>query len=334
MSNYAPEEGSPAAAALKFIFKYSTARSSTLSCAIGMSIADIHAALAPAVEAGIIVACDVKTSSGDMKDYRPAGEAKLPAFNVVAKVEAAESKPTPTPAAAIMRELAQTQPAADPAAAAVCESVQVAAAESAPESTLQAAAPAAAAAPIATAKPVATRVRSRQADVLATLTAISPSQLTAAEISRRFPEASAAAIQQALNKLIAAGRVRTCKAETGKRGYFVPAGKAQKTPAGATAAAPTTERPATANKPHQEAAAPRSGEVQAVPTAVIQPDPVPVLRGHTEAANPFRCGVLSDGTLRIEGVETTFMGALELDSTQTTALVAYLRRLDMLGATA
>lgn len=299
-------------------FKYRTARSSTLSCAVGKSIADIHAALEPAVDAGLVVACDVTTPAGAMKDYRPAGEAKLPAFSIIAKVEANESRPAPTQAAAMMQELAQTvAPAADPAPAANTP-------EASPAAAL-------AAAPVVTAKPPATRVRSRQADILAKLTAISPSQLTASEVSGQFSDASPAAIQQALNKLTAAGRISTCKTASGKRGYFVPASAGRRKPAGATAAPPTVERSTAKNKPHREAAARRGGQAPSPAAAAVSCE---VAARFTVPDADARFGILSDGTLRIECVIDIDGNGILVSPGNTAALVAYLRKLDMLEGAA
>lgn len=138
------------------------------------------------------------------------------------------------------------------------------------------------------------------------------------------------AVYMTLRRAEKAGVVESVLVGKKQKAYLLPGGEGAETPAGAAAAPPPPKRSGSRNKSHQEATNRRSE----APAAVIQPAPVPTLRMPSVSADQFRFGLLSDGALRIEGAAPPVMGAVVLDPAQTNDLVAYLRKLDMLGGAA
>lgn len=78
MNDYTPRKGSAAAAAVEYLRKKGgPARSGEIAAAIGIEPKNVTAALAAAVEHGVLVACDVTApGSAPQKEYRLSGGGK------------------------------------------------------------------------------------------------------------------------------------------------------------------------------------------------------------------------------------------------------------------
>lgn len=295
-NTYAPEEDSAEARAIAFVLKHGMARTATISCAVGMDPSKVGQLLEPALKHGILVACDVTTPSGEAKEYRPAGKAKIPEF----KIKPAPANPPADPS-----------PAAQPTKSARQERAETMAKELNVKHVVPARADSSVP-PVRTrtkkaqvAKP-AVRVSGRQDQVLKVI-ADSKQTLTIDQIAQLMPDATRTAIKQACCKMENSGKLTAVVVKGRTKAFGVPEAKLP---------APVAHTPAAKKKPRPEA----------VSRSNVHSEPV--------VDDTFRCGILSDGALRLDGAFPIDGSGIVLDPKMTNVLVGYLRRLDMLGAQA
>ncbi|MDD5249674.1 MAG: hypothetical protein PHY45_11845 [Rhodocyclaceae bacterium] len=296
-TSYIPEEGSKEERAIAFVFKHGSARTPTLSCAVGIAPSDVDELMAPAVEHGLLTACDVTTPSGPAKEYRAAGTVKTSSFNptIFPKAPAAPAAQLPD------------MPAYKPETKGRAErAVQL-------EKELQVttAIPARRGAETSKAKPAAKATRSprgdRQKQVVDVL-ANRQAPTTVAELHALMPDATHHALARAVRKAEGKGALDSVGVGGRVRAYFVPgAGQVE------AKAKPAAEGQKTVAKVQKNA----------VPApAKLQPE---------TAIPPFRCGIYSDGALRLDGdMIIDEAGGVILSKAQAGIVVDYLRRVDML----
>ena len=290
--SYTPRAGSVAEAAIKFIEKSGSARSADIARAIGAEQKNISSTLQPAIDNGVLVACDVVVpGSPPQKEYRIGGGMAAPKFRDFS-VNPAKRPPRPEsapPAAATEAPAAQAGKREERNAA-LAKSLHVSQA-------------------------VAAKIsfpggrRQRVLDLLKSASA----PMSTGQIAEQLQIKPQSAID-VLTRAIKDGVADYTK-EGHARFYFLIG--APGAPENDRSTAPESQQNAAKSQP---AAAKRS---QKIPRNIHEGTPASPLKH-------FRCGLYSGGALRLEGDIDQDGDSFTLDPDQTRDLVGYLHRQEVL----
>ena len=296
--SYDPQPGSKAEAAIKYIAKNGSGRSADIALAIGIEAKNIPGTLASAVANGALVACDIEIPGKQrQKEYRIGGMAPT-AFNrpdfTINPRKLPPSGSLTRPAAASVQPQPQATPR-DSRNAELAKSLQVTHAVAARRS--------------------GGRQRSGviRDQILSALEA-STTCLTAVQIAEKSG-LKCAKVTNAMTKIVKSGVVDHVKSG-GTRAYFLVANPA-----------PASEHTPTPKSQHPAAKVQR----KTAKTATAKPGKnipqiIPVALPPTPIGN-FRCGIFSDGALRLDGDFPIDQGGVVINRAQTVILVDYLRKL-------
>jgi len=298
--SYTPKPGSNVEAAIKYIAKKGSGRSADIAAAIGIEAKNIPATLQAAVDNGALVACDIEVPGKQpQKEYRIGGGMAPALLNRPSLAVGAGKK--------LLRTVEER-----PAAAAQTPAVKQLSIEGRavkhhkrlPPGTLR-------------------------SEILESLNAGVP--MSSAQIAKARARQQTK-IRDAIVRLVKEGLVLFAK-EGRAREYFltlqgiIAAGKLTVAPAPAPQATPEKSQRSAAKVQRKTAKTANETAKPAGKIAPLVPKQAPIA-----PSMPFRCGIFSDGALRIDGDFSIDGGGIVIAPAQTCVLVDYLRKLGELEA--
>ena len=311
MTTYVPMPGSNTEAAINFVVNNGPKRSKEIAEAIGVDPSSVPVLLSLAVEYGTLVMCKVEVpGTVPQNEYRAGGGMPPPKFGDLSinpakrppsgqfRREATEPKAAPAPTD---REVRRDQ---------LKRELQVNDAIPARRNT-------APSRPAPKVKSATGQRVDRQQQVIDLLT-LRQVPTTIDELQQLIADATRSAIIQACRKAQRKGVIDSVALNGHERAYFAPGVSQPGANASPAATPPISEN-------HEKGSVLPAAKVRK--TAVHKT----ALLHQKTATLPFRCGVMSDGSLILDGDFPISAEGIRLDREKTSHLVDYLRRIEMLG---